>query len=45
VEVYLGFDHRVMDGALAARAIRLLDQALQGPVLAELRAQAALRAA
>ena len=45
VEVYLGFDHRVMDGALAARAIRLLDQALQGPVLAELRGQAALRAA
>jgi len=40
VEVYLGFDHRVMDGALAARAIRSLERALQGPVLAELRAQA-----
>jgi hypothetical protein len=40
-EVYLGFDHRVVDGALAARAIRSLERALQGPVLAELRAQAA----
>ncbi|MBX9699990.1 MAG: 2-oxo acid dehydrogenase subunit E2 [Acetobacteraceae bacterium] len=38
VEAYLTFDHRVMDGAAAVRAFQALAAALEGPVLAELRA-------
>ena len=40
VDVYLSVDHRVIDGGLAARAIRALEAALNGPVLDELRALA-----
>jgi hypothetical protein len=38
IDVRLTYDHRVMDGANAARAIAALEAALLGPVLAELRA-------
>jgi hypothetical protein len=38
VEVFLSVDHRVMDGAQAARAIAEMEAALNGPVLRELRA-------
>ena len=37
VAVRLVYDHRVLDGADAARALSALDAALQGPILAELR--------
>jgi hypothetical protein len=37
---YLSVDHRVIDGGLAARAIRALEATLNGPVLDELRALA-----
>ncbi len=37
VEVFLSVDHRVMDGAQAARAITDMEAALNGPVLRELR--------
>jgi hypothetical protein len=40
VDVYLSVDHRVIDGGLAARSIRALEAALNGPVLDELRALA-----
>ena len=40
VDVYLSVDHRVIDGAPAARAIRALEAMLNGPVLDELRALA-----
>ena len=40
VDIYLSVDHRVIDGAPAARAIRALEAALNGPVLDELRALA-----
>ena len=39
-ELHLSFDHRVMDGAAGATALQALTQALQGPLLAELRALA-----
>ncbi len=38
VEITMGFDHRTMDGAIMAQAIGLLQNALNGPVAAELRA-------
>jgi hypothetical protein len=38
VELLMGFDHRVMDGALIARTMRDLGEALNGPIVAELRA-------
>lgn len=34
-------DHRVIDGAMAATALRLLEEELRGPILAELRGLAA----
>lgn len=37
VDIYLSVDHRVMDGGHAARAVRALEAALNGVVLAELR--------
>ena len=37
VDIHLGFDHRVLDGALAAQAVQALERMLQGPVLEELR--------
>ena len=37
VDIYLSVDHRVIDGGPAARAIRALEVALNGPVLDELR--------
>ena len=40
VDIYLSVDHRVIDGGPAARAIRALEAALNGPVLDELRALA-----
>ena len=40
-EIYLCFDHRVFDGAAAARAFRLVESKLLGPVLEELLALAA----
>ena len=40
VDVYLSVDHRVIDGGLAARAIRALEATLNGLVLDELRALA-----
>jgi hypothetical protein len=40
VNIYLSVDHRVIDGGPAARAIRALEAALNGPVLDELRALA-----
>jgi hypothetical protein len=45
VDIYLSVDHRVIDGGPAARAIRALVAALNGPVLDELRALAGARAA
>jgi hypothetical protein len=41
VEIFVTFDHRVMDGGVAAQAIRRLEEALHGPLLAELRGMAA----
>ncbi len=41
VEIFVTFDHRVMDGGTAAQAIRRLEAALHGPLLAELRGMAA----
>ena len=40
VDVYLSVDHRVIDGGLAARAIRALEATLNGLVLDELRSLA-----
>jgi hypothetical protein len=40
LEMRLTFDHRVLDGATAARALAALEQALRGPVLDELRGPA-----
>ena len=40
VDIYLSVDRRVIDGGLAARAIRALEAMLNGPVLDELRALA-----
>ncbi|MCU0702433.1 MAG: hypothetical protein MUF18_00390 [Fimbriiglobus sp.] len=37
VDVRLVYDHRVFDGATAARALARLEEVLNGPVLAELR--------
>jgi hypothetical protein len=45
VEVYLSFDHRVMDGMAGARAVQALERMLHGPLLAELRALATRAAA
>lgn len=41
VWVRLVYDHRVFDGATAARALRRLEEVLAGPILAELREMAA----
>jgi hypothetical protein len=41
VSVRLIYDHRVFDGATAARALRKLEEVLTGPILAELRGMAA----
>jgi hypothetical protein len=38
LDLRLTFDHRVMDGSTAARALVAIERALRGPVLAELRA-------
>lgn len=38
--LHLSFDHRVMDGAAGAAALRALEAALHGPLLTELRALA-----
>jgi len=38
VEVFLAFDHRVMDGSDGAEALRALQAAIEGPVAAELEA-------
>ncbi|HEY0438608.1 MAG TPA: 2-oxo acid dehydrogenase subunit E2, partial [Xanthobacteraceae bacterium] len=38
VEVRIIFDHRVLDGATAARALARLEEVLNGPILDELRA-------
>ena len=38
IDVRLTYDHRVLDGANAARAIGALEAALLGPILEELRA-------
>ena len=43
--LHFSFDHRVMDGAAGAAAMRALEAALQGPLLAELRALAPRAAA
>ena len=43
--LHLSFDHRVMDGAAGAAAMRALETALHGPLLAELRALAPRAAA
>ena len=40
VDIYLSVDHRVMDGGHAARAITAMERALNGPILAELLAEA-----
>jgi hypothetical protein len=40
VWVRLIYDHRVFDGAMAARALRKLEEVLTGPILAELRGMA-----
>ena len=40
VDIYLSVDHRVIDGGPAARAIRALEAALNGPVLNEVQALA-----
>jgi hypothetical protein len=45
VELFFTFDHRVLDGAAAARAFHALGAALRGPVLEDLRALAAAGAA
>jgi hypothetical protein len=45
VDMRLTFDHRVLDGATAARALHALEAALCGPLLAELRRPAAAAAA
>jgi len=37
LDVYLTFDHRVMDGATAARCLEDVERALKGELLAELR--------
>ena len=42
VDIYLSVDHRVIDGGPAARAIRVLEAMLNGPVLDELRALAGM---
>ncbi|MBI3411546.1 MAG: hypothetical protein HY040_24725 [Planctomycetes bacterium] len=39
LEVRLTFDHRVLDGALAARALVRLENTLRGPILQELRSR------
>lgn len=44
-DVRLVYDHRVLDGATAARALAALEAELTSPVLAELRGMAAARAA
>ncbi len=43
--VRLIFDHRVYDGATAARTLTDMEAALHGPILAELRSERAVRAA
>jgi hypothetical protein len=45
VTVRLNFDHRIFDGALAARALTRLDEVLNGAILDELRGLAAARSA
>ena len=40
VSVRLIYDHRVFDGATAARALARLEEVLTGPILAELREMA-----
>jgi hypothetical protein len=44
VTVRLVYDHRVFDGATAARALACLEQSLTGPLLEELRGGHQLRA-
>jgi hypothetical protein len=41
VDVRVVYDHRVMDGATVARALRRLEEVLTGPITEELRAAAA----
>ena len=45
VDVRLVYDHRVLDGATVARALTLLEDVLNGEILAELRAMETVRAA
>jgi hypothetical protein len=45
VSVRLCFDHRVMDGAIVARALGEIEAALNGEILAELRGMSVLRQA
>ena len=45
LDMRLTFDHRVLDGATAARALAAMEAALRGPLLAELRRPAAAPAA
>ena len=45
MDVRLTYDHRVLDGGTAARALAELEQALTGPILAELRGMAPAAAA
>ena len=40
VDAYLSFDHRVMDGADGAAALRGIAAALEGPIAEEMRAMA-----
>lgn len=42
VRFYISFDHRVMDGADGAAALRAIEQALEGPVADELEAMGVL---
>ena len=37
IDMRLTFDHRVFDGAVAVRALARMEEALRGPILAELR--------
>jgi hypothetical protein len=41
VAVRIMYDHRVLDGSMVARTLAKIDEKLNGPVLAELRAMAA----
>ena len=45
VDVRVTYDHRVLDGGTAGRALMELDEALNGPILAELQGMAQTAAA